>query len=183
MNATASKAVCDWLAAHRGEMLELLEATVGIDSGSSHKAGADRMAATMAAFLESAGLEAQRHALSTHGDCVTAQLGGAGPGHVLLLGHMDTVFPVGTATKRPFRLAGDLAHGPGVADMKAGIVMNAFVARAFAELGAKVPPIHVLFTGDEEVASPPPPGHTRPPGQGARPRVKPGPGAPHRHRG
>jgi len=151
---TAQKAACDWLAAHRGEMLELLEAAVNIDSGSSNKAGADRMAALMEPFLKGAGFATQRHALATHGDCVSAQWGGGAGGHVLLLGHMDTVFPPGTAAARPFRVNGDLAHGPGVADMKAGIVMNAFVARAFAELGLRAPPIHVLFTGDEEVASP-----------------------------
>jgi glutamate carboxypeptidase len=148
------KAVCDWLAAHRGEMLELLEAAVNIDSGSSHKAGADRMADLVEPALKAAGLSTQRHKLATHGDCVSAELGGAGPGHVLLLGHMDTVFPVGTASRRPFRIDGANAHGPGVADMKAGIVMNVFVARAFAALGAKSAPIHVLCTGDEEVASP-----------------------------
>ena len=108
----------------------------------------------MASFLEGAGLATQRHPLATHGDCVSAELGGGAGGHVLLLGHMDTVFPVGTAAQRPFRIAGDNAYGPGVADMKAGLVMNAFVARAFAEVAPKVPPIHILFTGDEEVASP-----------------------------
>jgi glutamate carboxypeptidase len=154
MSAAAGKAVCDWLAARRGEMLELIEAAVSIDSGSSHKAVADRMAGLMEPFLKSAGLATKRHALATHGDCVSAEWGGGAGGHVLLLGHMDTVFPPGTASQRPFRIDGGMAHGPGVADMKAGIVMNAFVARAFAELGAKVPPIHVLFTGDEEVASP-----------------------------
>ena len=153
MSADAGKAACDWLAAHEGEMLELLEAAVNIDSGSSHKAGADRMADLVEPVLRGAGLSTQRHKVATHGDCVSAELGGAGPGHVLLLGHMDTVFPVGTASRRPFRIEGENAHGPGVADMKAGIVMNLFVARAFAELGSTVPPIHVLCTGDEEVAS------------------------------
>src|SRR5688572_20684068 len=68
---------------------------------------------------------------------------------MLLLGHMDTVFPVGTAEKRPFRIEGENARGPGVVDMKAGIVMNAFVARAFAEVAPDAAPIHILFTGDE----------------------------------
>ena len=113
MNAASRKALCDWLAAHRGEMVELLETAVNIDSGSSHKAGADRMAGLMASFLESAGLATRRHPLATHGDCVSAELGGGMGGHVLLLGHMDTVFPVGTAGQRPFRIARDMAHGPG----------------------------------------------------------------------
>ena len=154
MSAAAGKAVCDWLAAHQGEMMELLEAAVNIDSGSSDKPGADRMASLMESFLRGAGLATQRHSIATHGDCISAQLGAGGPGHVLLLGHMDTVFPSGTASKRPFAVKGGMAHGPGVADMKAGIVMNAFVARAFAELAPKAPAIHVFFTGDEEVASP-----------------------------
>jgi glutamate carboxypeptidase len=178
MTPAAGKAVRDWLAAREREMLELLEAAVNIDSGSSHKAGADRMAGLMASFLESAGLATQRHPLATHGDCVTAQLGGAGPGQVLLLGHMDTVFPPGTASQRPFRIEGENAHGPGVADMKAGIVMNAFVARAFAELGVKAPPLHVLFTGDEEVASPASRGITLERAKGARAVFNAEPGRP-----
>jgi glutamate carboxypeptidase len=155
MTAARGQAVCDWLAAHQGEMLALLEAAVAVDSGSSNKAGADRMAALMESVLRDAGLEARRHPLATHGDCVTASAPGAArEGHVLLLGHMDTVFPAGTASQRPFRMKDDLAYGPGVADMKAGLVMNAFVARAFREVAPGAPPIHVLFTGDEEVASP-----------------------------
>ncbi|QJR12085.1 Carboxypeptidase G2 [Usitatibacter rugosus] len=154
MTTTQGKAVCDWLAGHRAEMMALLEEAVNIDSGSSHKPGADRMAGLMASVLQGAGISTHRVPLATHGDCVTAELGGGLGGHVLLLGHMDTVFPVGTANQRPFRINGETAHGPGVADMKAGLVMNAYVARAFAEVGAKAPPIHILFTGDEEVASP-----------------------------
>lgn len=155
MNASTGRAVCDWLAARRGAMLELLEAAVNIDSGSSHKEGADRMASLLEGFLGSAGLATRRHGIATHGDCISAELAGSlGGPHVLLLGHMDTVFPQGTAGRRPFRIQGELAHGPGVADMKAGLVMNAFVAKAFAEVALEVPPIHILFTGDEEVASP-----------------------------
>ncbi|WP_240788673.1 M20 family metallopeptidase [Ramlibacter henchirensis] len=155
MNTDVRTAVRGWLAARRGEMLELLEAAVNIDSGSSHKPGADRMASLMESFLRDAGLATQRHPLADHGDCVSATLAGrAGAPHVLLLGHMDTVFPVGTAQRRPFRIDGDMAYGPGVADMKAGLVMHAFVARALVELAPEAAPIRVLFTGDEEVASP-----------------------------
>jgi glutamate carboxypeptidase len=71
-----------------------------------------------------------------------------------LLGHMDTVFPEGTAAQRPFRVEGGIAYGPGVSDMKSGLVMNTYVALAFAELGVNKAPIHVFFTGDEEIASP-----------------------------
>ncbi len=74
--------------------------------------------------------------------------------HVLLLGHRDTVFPKGTAKERPFRIEGRLGFGPGVSDMKAGLVMNAFVLEAFARVGGGPLPLVGLFTSDEEIASP-----------------------------
>jgi glutamate carboxypeptidase len=72
---------------------------------------------------------------------------------VLLLGHRDTVFPVGEAARRPFSVIGRRAYGPGVADMKSGLVAEAFVMAAFAELGAPLP-LLMLTTSDEEIASP-----------------------------
>ena len=73
---------------------------------------------------------------------------------MLLLGHRDTVFPKGTAAERPFRVENGRAYGPGVADMKAGLVMNAFVLEAFARAGGAARPLVALFTSDEEIASP-----------------------------
>ena len=69
------------------------------------------------------------------------------------MGHCDTVFPKGTAAQRPFRIDGELAHGPGVADMKSGLVINSFVLAAFARAGAALPLVG-LYTADEEIASP-----------------------------
>lgn len=154
--AANAQPVLDWLAGKRGEMLAVLEQAVNIDSGSSDKAGADRMATLFESLMKDAGIPTRRHSRERYGDCISSEVAPRGKGspHVLLLGHMDTVFPTGTASRRPFRVEGKLGHGPGVADMKAGLVMNAFVARAFAELGFAAPPIQVLFTGDEEVASP-----------------------------
>ena len=72
MSADPGKAACDWLAARRGEMVELLEAAVNIDSGSSHKPGADRMADIVEPVLRGAGLATQRNELATHADSVSA---------------------------------------------------------------------------------------------------------------
>lgn len=156
------KALVSWLLDHETEMLGLLEELVNIDSGSSHKAGVDRVAAVLRKRLESWGIETHTIARPEHGDCLAAVLPAddgkqeeSPAGHVLLLGHMDTVFPQGTAGRRPFRVEGNMAYGPGVADMKAGLVMNTYVLRAFAELGIAVgAPLRVLYTGDEEIASP-----------------------------
>lgn len=74
--------------------------------------------------------------------------GGAAPS-VLLLGHLDTVFPKGTTVDRPFRVEGDTATGPGVFDMKAGIVIMAAALARVAHPGE----VAVLLTSDEEVGS------------------------------
>jgi glutamate carboxypeptidase len=70
------------------------------------------------------------------------------------MGHRDTVFPAGEAARRPFTVQGGIAYGPGVADMKAGLVMNCFVLAAFARFGSAPAPLVGLFTGDEEIGSP-----------------------------
>src|SRR3546814_14915180 len=70
------------------------------------------------------------------------------------MGHRDTVFPDGEAARRPFTVDGDTAYGPGVADMKAGLVMNAFVLAAFKRFGGSPYPLTGLYTSDEEIASP-----------------------------
>lgn len=150
-------AVLSWLDAHELEMLQLLEQVVNIDCGSANKVGVDKVGAVFRAHLERAGIATQVFPLERHGNCILAKVpGSAGPDipHVLLLGHMDTVFPDGTAAQRPYRVEGGIAYGPGVADMKAGLVMNTFVAQAFAEIGGNKASIHVFYTGDEEIASP-----------------------------
>jgi glutamate carboxypeptidase len=73
---------------------------------------------------------------------------------VVLMGHRDTVFPKGEVAKRKFKIEGNRAYGPGVVDMKSGLVMNAFVLAAFKELGGNPAPLAGLITSDEEIASP-----------------------------
>jgi glutamate carboxypeptidase len=70
------------------------------------------------------------------------------------MGHRDTVFPDGEVSRRPFTIRDGVAYGPGVADMKAGLVMNCFVLAAFAKFGGAPAPLVGLFTGDEEIGSP-----------------------------
>lgn len=148
-------AVLQWIAERRADMEALLVEVVNIDSGSYHKAGVDRVAAVFRAHLEAAGVPTQTVPVAEQGDNLIAEIPGHGVGaHALLLGHMDTVFPEGTVAARPFRREGDRAFGPGVADMKAGLVMNTFLIEAFHALGGAPMPLKVLYSSDEEIASP-----------------------------
>ncbi|HEX3349992.1 MAG TPA: M20 family metallopeptidase, partial [Acetobacteraceae bacterium] len=80
--------------------------------------------------------------------------GGNAGGNIVLMGHRDTVFPDGEVARRPFAIRDGIAYGPGVADMKAGLVMNCFVLAAFRKFGGAPAPLVGLFTGDEEIGSP-----------------------------
>ncbi|SBW06384.1 Peptidase M20:peptidase M20 [uncultured Alphaproteobacteria bacterium] len=142
-----------WLAPRRGEMEALLETLVNIDSFSADKAGNDRVLEALAAFLAGDGVNLERIPVARFGDALRVTVGGGGNAHALMMGHRDTVFPTGTVAARPYRTAGDRAYGPGVADMKGGLVLIAFVLKAFAETGSAPYPLVALFTGDEEIGS------------------------------
>ena len=145
-----------WLETQQDAMLALLEELVNIDSGSYDKPGVDAVGARIAAFLSTHGIPVTVIANAGYGDALTAHVAGPGGGNrpVVLMGHRDTVFPKGEAGRRPFRIADGRAYGPGVADMKAGLVMNAFVLAAFHKAGGAPVPLVGLFTGDEEIGSP-----------------------------
>jgi glutamate carboxypeptidase len=145
-----------WLGQSHEAMVALLQRIVDIDSGSYDKAGVDAVVAALRQFLEGHGVACEIRPNATAGNCMRALVrdaAGSADRPVILLGHCDTVFPKGTVAQRPFRAAGDLAWGPGVADMKSGLVINSFVLAALAKAGAPLPLVG-LYTSDEEIASP-----------------------------
>ena len=153
----ATQALLDWLASQQPAMEALLAQTVNTDSGSGHEAGVRQVAALLRGRLEAAGIAVTTLPQPGWGECLLARIAGSNPaatGHLQLMGHMDTVFPQGTAAERPWRVEAGKAFGPGVADMKSGLVMNVFVAEALARFGGNASPVHLLFTCDEEVGSP-----------------------------
>src|SRR5262245_13202432 len=144
----------DWLASQRGAMLTLLETLVNTDGGSYDKAGVDQAGVHIRGYLDSQGIASEVTPDDKFGDAISATVGHGGNRPVLLMGHRDTVFPKGEPTRRPFRIDGDRAYGPGVADMKSGLVMNCFVLAAIKKFGGAPAPVQALFTGDEEIGSP-----------------------------
>ena len=148
------RTILDWLAAQRPAMLALLEALLNTDSGSCDKPGVEAVGARLRGFLESHGIAHDVIPDDRFGDALRASVGSGPNTTILLLGHRDTVFPQGEAARRPFRIEGERAYGPGVADMKPGLVMNGFVLAAFAKFGGVPAPLVGLFTGDEEIGSP-----------------------------
>jgi glutamate carboxypeptidase len=158
MTATANgseRQILEWLAGQRGPMLALLETLVNTDSGSYDKAGVDAVGDHIRRFLDANEVATDVTPGEKFGDAITATVtGGGGNRPILLMGHRDTVFPKGEPERRPFKIEGDRAYGPGVADMKAGLVINCFLLAAFRRFGGAPAPVMALFTGDEEIGSP-----------------------------
>ena len=154
MSIDAKTAILEHLGRQHQAMVALLAELVNIDSGSYNKRGVDAVGDRLRTFLDAAGISSEIIPHPTYGDCMAARLpGGRSNRPIVLMGHRDTVFPDGTAAQRPFRIDGNQATGPGVADMKAGLVMNSFVLEAFRRFGAPCP-LTGLYTSDEEIASP-----------------------------
>ncbi|SDL86852.1 M20 family metallopeptidase [Nonomuraea jiangxiensis] len=88
-----------------------------------------------------------------HGDILELTYQGTAPGTVLLLCHYDTVWPTGTLAGWPFTVVDGKATGPGVFDMKTGLVQSIWAVRGLRELGLPHPSVRFLFNGDEEIGS------------------------------
>lgn len=117
--------------------LEELAKLVNIDSVSSEPEGAGRIAAFMKEKYKSLGWLVEEVSLApTIGPCLRIVNREAESYDVLLLAHMDTVFPLGTAAKRPFKIDGNRAYGPGVIDCKAGMLSGFYALANLQERGA-----------------------------------------------
>ncbi len=148
--------IADWLAGQRDAMIDLLREVVDLDSGSYDKAGVDAVGARFERFFAEHGLPTSREPHEQLGDAIHIRLDEQPTNErpILLMGHRDTVFPKGEVARRPFKIENGRAYGPGVSDMKSGLVMNAFVLAAFKRFGGNPAPLAGLITSDEEIASP-----------------------------
>jgi glutamate carboxypeptidase len=143
----------DYCQQHQTWLLETIEALVAIESPTDDKAAVDRCGVELATRLRDLGGRVRSVPASTAGDHLRAEFG-SGTRQVLLLGHFDTVWPVGQLAEMPLTRHGDQLRGPGVLDMKSGIALGMLATRA---LFAVAPPsdarIVMLWTTDEETGS------------------------------
>ena len=129
-----------------------LASLVNVDCGSYTPEGVNRIAGFCTDALSAMGASVERLRAEGLGDLVIGRLPGAGP-RLLLIGHMDTVFDPGTASERPFRRDGDRALGPGVTDMKGGLLAGMHALAALHASGIR-PAVTYVCNPDEEIGSP-----------------------------
>jgi len=137
----------------RAWLVETIETLVRLESPTTDKAAVDRCGRELATRLEAIGGRITRLSRTDRGDHLLAEFG-CGASQVLLLGHFDTVWPVGQIAKMPLAESNGRLHGPGIFDMKAGIAIAMLATRALLETGVSFDRrIVMLWTTDEELGS------------------------------
>jgi len=162
MSSVTDIATLRQLAAERYEaFVDELAAMVSVDCGSYTPSGVNRIANRCERLFEEHGWTVDR---TPHrpgpgepqlGDLVIGRLRGSGGARILLIGHTDTVFDEGTVAERPFRIDGDVARGPGVSDMKGGLLTGFFATEVLQAAGFDgFDAITFVCNPDEEIGSP-----------------------------
>src|SRR5262245_4682976 len=151
--------------AQKAPLLETLKELVSIESGSRDFEGLEKIGGLIAARLKSLGGEVERLEPSEVykmedtperiGRMVRATFTGSGKKRILLIAHMDTVYPKGLLEKQPWRLDGDRAYGLGISDDKQGIAVIVHTVAMLRTLGFRdYGTLTVLINADEELSSP-----------------------------
>ncbi len=153
MTATDNRRILDYLHQHINDMVADLKRLIELESPTSHKPAVDALGRVLADELRGLGGEVEVIPKAEVGDVLRARWN-AGPGGVVILSHMDTVWDVGTVAGRPTRVEGDRIHGVGSMDMKGGIVIALWALRALRALDLfPRHPISYLLNSDEETGS------------------------------
>jgi glutamate carboxypeptidase len=165
ISASSLRALLEYTRGRERAILRLLRELVEIESPSDDKAAVDRCGARVAKEWRKRGAEVRISRNAKRGNIVRAEISPASHAHVhhahakgrgqtMILGHLDTVYPIGTIAKMPFRISGGRAWGPATFDMKGGLVLALFAVDALR--AARVPferKLVFLWTGDEEIGS------------------------------
>ena len=143
--------------AERDAVVATLRDLVSIESPSNNDEGLRRIGNSLAARLTSLDVKVERIPAKAPSvaDHIIGRIQGNGRVRILLLAHMDTIYPAGTLAKQPFRIEGDRAYAPGIADERGGLATILYAlkilrAQGFRDFGQ----ITILFNTDEEVGSP-----------------------------
>jgi glutamate carboxypeptidase len=145
--------------ARQEKIVQTIRDFVEIESPSDNKPAADRMGAFLAGCFEALGGRAHLHPAEDFGNNLQIDFPAANQRPesrkpVLLLGHFDTVYPLGTLATMPCHIAAGRLHGPGVLDMKSGIALMLFAIQALQTWHGTLPrPVTVFLVSDEEVGS------------------------------
>ncbi|MBW8866094.1 MAG: M20 family metallopeptidase [Acidobacteria bacterium] len=139
--------------AEQAWLIDTVETLVRLESPTTDKAAVDRCGAELASRLGAIGGRVTKLPRAERGDHLLAEFG-CGASQILLLGHFDTVWPVGQLERMRLQTENGKLHGPGIFDMKAGIAIAMLAARAVLETGAPLSRrIVMLWTTDEEIGS------------------------------
>ena len=145
--------VLDYCRARQDWLLDTTTALARIESPTTDKAAVDACGRELARRLEALGGRVTRLPRDAAGDHLLAEFG-CGREQVLILGHFDTVWPVGQLERMPILVDGGRLHGPGVYDMKAGLAIGMLAVQAALELDlARARRVTMLLTSDEETGS------------------------------
>jgi glutamate carboxypeptidase len=147
------KAILDFCESHQPWALDLVRSLAALESPTTDKAAVDQCGAEVERQMLAFGSVVQRVTSASTGDHLVGRVGGSAP-RILLLGHIDTVWAVGRLAEMPLRFDGSRLFGPGVFDMKGGLVIALLAVRALVEL-RRLPPagVAMLWTADEETGS------------------------------
>lgn len=136
-------------------LVQTIREFVEVESPSDNKVAGDRMGSILAKKFESLGGRATVHRAEAYADNIQIDFAGESDAKpVLLLGHFDTVYPLGTLAKMPCHITNGRLHGPGVLDMKSGIALMFYAIEALKAWHGNLPrPVTVFLVSDEEVGS------------------------------
>jgi glutamate carboxypeptidase len=149
-STAAARAAASWASLHSSEFERRLKTLVNIDSGVDDSAGREQVAALLAGWAREAGCETAL-VPTPQGSHLEARLKGNGEGRIVLLGHHDTVFPSGVAAERPLTKRDGRACGPGVADMKGGLLVGLTAIESLARGPRPFAAVELHSVPDEEV--------------------------------
>lgn len=147
-----------YLEGRRQDIIDVLRTVVELESPSLDKAATDKLVGYLAALFRDGGAKVELIEQEQVGDFIRAEWG-QGTEQILVLCHIDTVWAAGELLRRPFEIKQGRAYGPGIFDMKGGVVQTYFALQALRELSIPLGHRVVVFCNtDEEIGS----GHSRP---------------------